>query len=183
MSGARPPRARLVPGGCPSPPGECSAARTAGTAATATWSRRPTSPPEAAGPSPLPAEQGSRTAARAGTCQAPGCRDVTPGAGTHHAQRPGVPWPAPARLAHHQVDGESLAQPARNTQERHPRRTYEQVHLACGDDDHAGLARPANVVNRRTQFVELVDGSDVEMAGGVACQSPGGVDVPGATLL
>jgi hypothetical protein len=31
------------------------------------------------------------------TCQVPGCRDVTPGAGPHHGQRPRVPWPAPAR--------------------------------------------------------------------------------------
>jgi hypothetical protein len=95
MSGARPPRARLVPGGCPSPPGECSAARTAG---TATSSRRPTSPPEAASPSPLPTKQGSRTAARAGTCQAPACRDVTPGAGPNRASTHGSPGrhrPAP----------------------------------------------------------------------------------------
>jgi IS605 OrfB family transposase len=47
----------------------------------------------------------------------------------HHGQHPWVPWPAPARPAHHQVGRESLAQPARSTQERHPRRTYEQVHL------------------------------------------------------
>ena len=33
---------------------------------------------------------------------------------------PGVLWPAPARPAHHQVDEESLAQPAKSTQERHP---------------------------------------------------------------
>jgi IS605 OrfB family transposase len=46
----------------------------------------------------------------------------------HHGQHPWVPWPAPARPAHHQVGRESLAQPARSTQERHPRRTYEQVH-------------------------------------------------------
>jgi hypothetical protein len=39
------------------------------------------------------------------------------------------------------------------------------------------------MVNRRTQFVELVDTSDVDMAGGIACQSRGGVYVPGATLL
>ena len=63
----------------------------------------------AAAPSPLPTKQGSRTAAPAGTCQVPDCRDVTPGAGPHHGQRPGVPWPEPARPANHQVGRESLA--------------------------------------------------------------------------
>jgi hypothetical protein len=63
------------------------------------------------GPSPLPTKQGSRTAARAGTCQAPACRDVTPDAGPHHGQHPRGPWPAPARPAHRQVTGSRSPNP------------------------------------------------------------------------
>jgi hypothetical protein len=105
-----------------------SASGAAGSRRAATWSRPPTSPPEAADPSPLPTEQGSRTAAGRHLPGA-GLSRRDPRRRPHHGQHPRVPWPAPARPAHHQVDGKSLAQPARSTQERHPRRTYEQVHL------------------------------------------------------
>ena len=120
-----------APGGHRSPPGGTSAARTAGTRATATWPRPPTSPPAtAAAPSPRPPRaRGSRTAEPGHTCQACTRHDVTPGDGPHHGRPPTVPWPAPARPQRQPPHGESLAtrRGARKPAGQ-PRQTYGQMH-------------------------------------------------------
>jgi hypothetical protein len=120
--GARPPPAPRAPGGCRSPPGGTSAARTAGTRGTATWSRPPTSPPAtAAAPSRAPPlARGSRTAEPGHTCQACTRPDVTQGDGPHHGPPPRVPWRAPARPTR-QPAARGVARPtARSPQTRRP---------------------------------------------------------------
>jgi IS605 OrfB family transposase len=73
------------------------------------------------GPIPQPHRaRGSRTAEPAITFPVCTRHDVTPGDGPHHGHPPTVPWPAPARPLRQPAHGESLATPARSSQDRQP---------------------------------------------------------------
>ena len=124
-SGARPRPALRASGGYPGPLEGFSPARIAGMTGTATWSRRPTSPPAwAAAPSPKLLRRGSRTAGPGRTCQVCTRHDVTRG-GALIAARRTVPWPAPARPARH-VRGRGVARVTARSPEYQS--IYRQVH-------------------------------------------------------